>query len=331
MEDVDYVDIASRYGIDDVRAQDLFEQWMAEEDPDLGESEPNSRFDRFISLQLNATDPPKTSPLCENVFEITEAKETTETRTPVEFVPSPLVETVSEPSEASFETVEDIILSEEEEPHDSVYTLPPAINEPLEAAFDDAETYVETHENVGSSFIAEAVKTSSVEASDSSSPLESWDDLLAAVDEATTSVPTAATSKPFTGIKDQARLKQLLLCESNHISDKFTTNALVFAVVPHESVSSKTLKRIRDSKDEKKMFVLSHLLVQAGVQPESQLLDRPYRSLDGTEYSIPSTGDRRLVRRGNIPFLFGKVDSAVTNKYDKKIKPIYLLSDQVLG
>ena len=161
----------------------------------------------------------------------------------------------------------------------------------------------------------------------SAASLESWDDLLAAVED----VDASGSPDDDQSKEDQESLSKLLLAEGNHVSDDITTRKLVLAVIPGLSMASKTVSRIRGDKAEKHSFVISHLLVQSGIQPDNQLCDRQYRSIDKTEYSWPSTGRRRLVRRGNTPFFFGRTDDAVESPHGKKVKAIYLECEKVLG
>lgn len=425
MDSIDYKDIASRYGVADDDATDMFNQWMTTEDPNVGESNPDESFDIYVKNTLEREAPSASFSSetsnggggdkdCNMSFygydpdTITDQQPSLSStqRTLVEFVPvlpdveesvgsrqqqqrqqeadfgAPAAEDFVDPLDDGF--VESSLTSNDNEGVDpklsedyhSVYSVSSAsfgreeeeeeeedigssFRSPLEDAFRDPSTtmvsqatfdgFYQRETDGGSHYDNEYGEDNLYSGAKTTSALDSWDDLLDAVEDidggpsSATTTPSSAYSSTSTmttimgrkelehAISDQQQLRKLLVSEGKRINHAIAPGKIVLAIVPSKSMSTKTLNRIRGSKDEKTAFVLSHLLVQAGTQPQEQLTDRPYRSLDNTEYTWPSSGKRRLVRNGNIPFHFGDVDAAINTPHGKNLKPIYLECDKVLG
>lgn len=350
MEDVDYTEIAGRYGVTEDSAKDLFDRWLDEEDATLGEASPEERFERFVSNSLGESpkeecaadaQPAESPSSCTmDMLQIHPAKE----RTKVSFVPAPtpakdspiqgFVESERSDDEGEHEAVfaQSALPDDDDAAEaDAVYALPTEAEEQhdavLDAAFDNIAAPIQ-------STIVKPIVSDAIEAKSAGG--ESWDALLAAANGTSPApAPAAAAASAPTGDEAQDALRRLLICEAKRVSNELTPHDFVFVVIPNKTMAPKTFDRIKASKDEKHKFILSHILVQAGTQPGSQLLDRPYHSLEKipTEYSWPSTGQRRFVRRGNIPFYLSDSEDAILGKYGKKVKPVYLAPDcdQVLG
>jgi hypothetical protein len=139
-------------------------------------------------------------------------------------------------------------------------------------------------------------------------------------------------------------LKQLLMKEGASVNDAITGGDVVFAVVPTEKTSSQIHERVFKDRETRSSFVKSHLLVLHGSQPSDQKFGRGYKSLNGAKYVWPIDGERRLIHydggnnstepliEGEAPttYMLGSAEGAVINKHGKKVKPIYLGTDNVL-
>lgn len=371
MDLINYQDIASGFGLSDDAAKDLYDTWMANEDPNLGDAEPEERFKEFLDENVNgssskaglesaqtmgagagggggddkyaveafeqAVDAVGAEPKCRMaVFGQEPSK-----RTPVEFVraDSPEIRAAETPEirTAEFGGAQDqdeYGFSEDfedagDEVPDSVYGIGTSRYEGVEAAFGDPSAAVFDDDDDDDDDGADPWESGArFEPAGAQEALDSWDDLLEELEKVST-----GPSEPSKSKKDQTALKDLLMREGNHVSNDLTTKRVVLVIIPNENMASSTLSRIQGNASEKTKFVMAHLLLQSGSQPDSQLWDRPYRALDDTEYSWPSTGEYRIVRRGNNAIFLGQVENATRSKHGKQLKPIYIAPDcdKVLG
>jgi hypothetical protein len=364
MENIDFEDIASKYGMNSESAKSSYDDWVEyENDNGYGDSSTDAedRFDSYLSTNFGSG---PSSPRVNSSFAGSSFAPSSTVRTPVEFVPSDSIKTrdtpAFEPEEATFGLDDNVLYDtqpaeseflpshyaedDEFETADSIFQASDSVyasGSSFEDALADPRTTVESSDPellVNATFPSDSTEGFGSKKED---PLDSWDDMFEAIDSADVGSEAPDTSfddvfEPDTSHvqseADQHTLQRFLIHEANNISSNLTSAAFVFAVVPNTNMASSTLLRIRGSKKEKELFVLSHLLAQSGSQSAKQTFDRPYSSLDGTEYNLPSTGSKRFIRRGNT-FRFGKVDDAVTNKFGKKIKAVYLTEDcdKVLG
>jgi len=363
MENIDFEDIASKYGMNSEAAKSSYDDWVEYEN-DNGyrdsSTDAEDRFDSYLSSNFGSG---PSSPRVNSSFAGSSFAPST-VRTPVEFVPSSSIKTrdtpAFEPEEATFGLDDNVLYDtqpaeseflpshfaedDEFETADAIFQASDSVygsGSAFEDALADPRTTVESSDPellVNATFPSDSTEDFGSKKEDS---LESWDDMFEAIDSA--DVGSVAPDTSFDDVfetdagsvqseKDQDTLKRFLVQEANNVSSNITPAAFVLAVIPNTNMASSTLHRIIKSKKEKELFVLSHLLAQSGSQPPKQVFDRPYSSIDGTEYNWPSTGATRLMRRGNT-FHFGKVDNAVTSKFGKKIKAVYLTEDcdKVLG
>lgn len=168
-------------------------------------------------------------------------------------------------------------------------------------------------------------KPSKQKKENTSSALESWDDIVDAIEDLSEEEDddTPYASSGIGSEKAQEKLRDMLVGEAMRINDDITTSNLVLALIPDLSVSEKILDNVTKSRKEKTKFVTGNLITMTGSQPETQLFDRPYRAIDGSEYNWPSTGSRRLVGQRKTVYI-GSTENKITNKHGKAIKPVYI-------